>query len=192
MCWWPQASTCLTQQTAMVGTHALASCIQWARQMGSTAGWRGRAEQLQRTVRPTMRSCGPTAAAAGTGKLNGRSEQLLGRFLKEYPGSPQAAANVRIATKLAAYPWRLAPSQVRGGGGVLAGPALCCRHQQQQQQQQQLAAPSHALLPAPARVSPGRSGWARAGPACGGAAWRSWRWRSCTGPQPSMRRSRSG
>ncbi|EFN55619.1 hypothetical protein CHLNCDRAFT_23295 [Chlorella variabilis] len=52
-----------------------------------------------------------TADSYGTGKLNGRSEQLLGRFLKEYPGSPQAAANVRIATKLAAYPWRLAPSQ---------------------------------------------------------------------------------
>ncbi len=53
------------------------------------------------------------SSAAGTGKLNGRSEQLLGQFLAEYPGSQQAAANVRIATKLAAYPWRLAPSQVR-------------------------------------------------------------------------------
>jgi aryl-alcohol dehydrogenase-like predicted oxidoreductase len=50
--------------------------------------------------------------AAGTGKLNGRSEQLLGQFLREYPGSSEAAADVRIATKLAAYPWRLTPGQV--------------------------------------------------------------------------------
>ena len=50
-------------------------------------------------------------APAGTGRLNGRSEQLLGRFLDEYPGSAAARSNVRIATKLAAYPWRLAPQQ---------------------------------------------------------------------------------
>lgn len=52
-----------------------------------------------------------TADSYGTGKLNGRSEQLLGRFLSEYPGSAGTAANVRIATKLAAYPWRLTPQQ---------------------------------------------------------------------------------
>lgn len=53
-------------------------------------------------------------SGSGTGKLNGRSEQLLGQFLREYPGSDATADNVRIATKLAAYPWRLAPQQVRG------------------------------------------------------------------------------
>lgn len=52
-----------------------------------------------------------TADSYGTGKLNGRSEQLLGQFLREYPGSDATADNVRIATKLAAYPWRLAPQQ---------------------------------------------------------------------------------
>lgn len=61
--------------------------------------------------------------AAGTGKLNGRSEQLLGQFLREYPGSPEVAADVRIATKLAAYPWRLTPGQV--------GCVLTCQHDQE-------------------------------------------------------------
>ena len=54
-----------------------------------------------------------TADSYGTGRLNGRSEQLLGRFVDEYPGSNAVRGNVRIATKLAAYPWRLAPQQVR-------------------------------------------------------------------------------
>lgn len=44
---------------------------------------------------------------AGTGLLNGRSEQLLGQFVKEYPGSTQQKDSICIATKLAPYPWRL-------------------------------------------------------------------------------------
>ena len=46
-----------------------------------------------------------TGDSYGTGKLNGRSEQLLGRFTKAYQGTNQE--NICIATKLAAYPWRL-------------------------------------------------------------------------------------
>jgi pyridoxine 4-dehydrogenase len=46
-----------------------------------------------------------TGDSYGTGKLNGRSEQLLGRFSREYLGPGQE--NICIATKLAAYPWRL-------------------------------------------------------------------------------------
>lgn len=46
-----------------------------------------------------------TGDSYGTGKLNGRSEQLLGQFSKDYSGSNQN--NICIATKLAAYPWRL-------------------------------------------------------------------------------------
>ena len=46
-----------------------------------------------------------TGDSYGTGRLNGRSEQLLGRFSREYLGSSQE--NICIATKLAAYPWRL-------------------------------------------------------------------------------------
>ncbi|KAG0605432.1 hypothetical protein M758_9G058400 [Ceratodon purpureus] len=53
-----------------------------------------------------------TADSYGTGKLNGRSELLLGKFIREYPGKEQVAKNVNIATKFAAYPWRLTPSQI--------------------------------------------------------------------------------
>jgi pyridoxine 4-dehydrogenase len=45
-----------------------------------------------------------TGDSYGTGRLNGRSELLLGRFSQEYQGIGQE--NICIATKLAAYPWR--------------------------------------------------------------------------------------
>lgn len=45
-----------------------------------------------------------TGDSYGTGRLNGRSESLLGRFAREYQGLNQD--NICIATKLAAYPWR--------------------------------------------------------------------------------------
>ncbi|WP_071189103.1 aldo/keto reductase [Trichormus sp. NMC-1] len=45
-----------------------------------------------------------TGDSYGTGKLNGRSELLLGRFAREYEGINKD--NICIATKLAAYPWR--------------------------------------------------------------------------------------
>ena len=46
-----------------------------------------------------------TGDSYGTGRLNGRSELLLGQFDREYLGSGKE--NICIATKLAAYPWRL-------------------------------------------------------------------------------------
>lgn len=46
-----------------------------------------------------------TGDSYGTGRLNGRSEQLLGQFSRAYQGANQE--NICIATKLAAYPWRL-------------------------------------------------------------------------------------
>eukprot|EP00798_Chlamydomonas_sp_ICE-L_P010050 gene10050-7942_t len=45
-----------------------------------------------------------TADSYGTGKLNGKSEILLGKFIAEYPGSE----------KFAAYPWRVFPSSMVG------------------------------------------------------------------------------
>jgi pyridoxine 4-dehydrogenase len=45
-----------------------------------------------------------TGDSYGTGRLNGRSELLLGRFNREYVGLSKE--NICIATKLAAYPWR--------------------------------------------------------------------------------------
>ncbi|MEL7008193.1 MAG: aldo/keto reductase [Cyanobacteria bacterium J06648_1] len=46
-----------------------------------------------------------TGDSYGTGKLNGQSEKLLGRFEGEYTGANQE--RICLATKLAAYPWRL-------------------------------------------------------------------------------------
>lgn len=49
-----------------------------------------------------------TADSYGTGALNGRSEELLGRFVREN-ADIRAGAPVHIATKLAGYPWRVTP-----------------------------------------------------------------------------------
>ncbi len=46
-----------------------------------------------------------TGDSYGTGKLKGQSEVLLGRFTQAYSGVNQD--QICIATKLAAYPWRL-------------------------------------------------------------------------------------
>ena len=46
-----------------------------------------------------------TADSYGTGRFNGRSEELLGRFAMA--ASPEERLNLCIATKLAPFPWRL-------------------------------------------------------------------------------------
>lgn len=51
--------------------------------------------------------CNATGDATGTGALNGRSEQLLGQFISEAPGGARVRDNICVATKFAAYPWRL-------------------------------------------------------------------------------------
>uniref|UniRef100_A0A0E0M9S0 NADP-dependent oxidoreductase domain-containing protein n=1 Tax=Oryza punctata TaxID=4537 RepID=A0A0E0M9S0_ORYPU len=52
-----------------------------------------------------------TADSYGTGRLNGQSERLLGEFIREYEGPMKSPDNVVIATKFAAYPWRLTSGQ---------------------------------------------------------------------------------
>lgn len=55
-----------------------------------------------------------TGDSYGTGKLNGQSEKLLGKFEREYQGINKE--RICLATKLAAYPWRLtAKSMVKAG-----------------------------------------------------------------------------
>ncbi|MEM6614150.1 MAG: aldo/keto reductase [Cyanobacteria bacterium P01_C01_bin.72] len=46
-----------------------------------------------------------TGDSYGTGKLNGQSEKLLGKFEQAYTGENKE--RICLATKLAAYPWRL-------------------------------------------------------------------------------------
>ncbi len=55
-----------------------------------------------------------TGDSYGTGRLNGRSETLLGQFANAYTGEHQA--DICIATKLAAYPWRLTRGAVVKAG----------------------------------------------------------------------------
>uniref|UniRef100_A0A0E0IV31 NADP-dependent oxidoreductase domain-containing protein n=1 Tax=Oryza nivara TaxID=4536 RepID=A0A0E0IV31_ORYNI len=52
-----------------------------------------------------------TADSYGTGRLNGQSERLLGKFIREYEGPMKSPDDVIIATKFAAYPWRLTSGQ---------------------------------------------------------------------------------
>jgi hypothetical protein len=55
----------------------------------------------------------------GTGLLNGRSEELLGRFKREYVGSEAQRNNIRIATKFAPYPWRCSSFVLSSGRGTI-------------------------------------------------------------------------
>ena len=55
-----------------------------------------------------------TGDSYGTGKLKGQSEKLLGRFSQAYAGANKE--KICLATKLAAYPWRLTrPMMVAAG-----------------------------------------------------------------------------
>lgn len=54
----------------------------------------------------------------GTGKLNGQSEKLLGRFSNAYAGPNKD--RICLATKLAPYPWRLTPNAMVKAGEASA------------------------------------------------------------------------
>ncbi|MFM2311733.1 MAG: hypothetical protein RLZZ04_1009 [Cyanobacteriota bacterium] len=55
-----------------------------------------------------------TGDSYGTGKLNGQSEKLLGKFEQSYQGINKE--QICLATKLAAYPWRLTPNSMFKAG----------------------------------------------------------------------------
>ncbi|KAK6936632.1 NADP-dependent oxidoreductase domain [Dillenia turbinata] len=48
-----------------------------------------------------------TVDSYGTGRLNGQSEKLLAKFIRQFQGNNQARDHIVIATKLAAYPWHM-------------------------------------------------------------------------------------
>jgi pyridoxine 4-dehydrogenase len=52
-----------------------------------------------------------TADSYGTGRLNGKSELLLGQFIRDQRAKGNAR-EIHIATKFAAYPWRILPNQI--------------------------------------------------------------------------------
>lgn len=59
-----------------------------------------------------------TGDSYGTGRLNGRSETLLGQFARAYSGPN--GDRLCIATKLAAYPWRLTRGSMVAAGQASA------------------------------------------------------------------------
>ncbi|BAU64736.1 Aldo/keto reductase [Stanieria sp. NIES-3757] len=59
-----------------------------------------------------------TGDSYGTGRLNGRSEILLGKFSQAYTGKNQAS--ICLATKLAPYPWRLTRGAMVAAGKASA------------------------------------------------------------------------
>ncbi|GAB4238155.1 MAG: aldo/keto reductase [Stanieria sp.] len=59
-----------------------------------------------------------TGDSYGTGRLNGRSEILLGKFSQAYTSKNQA--NICLATKLAPYPWRLTRGAMVAAGKASA------------------------------------------------------------------------
>ncbi|MEB3358305.1 MAG: aldo/keto reductase [Synechococcales bacterium] len=59
-----------------------------------------------------------TGDSYGTGRLNGQSEKLLGRFAQAYEGKNKG--QICIATKLAPYPWRLTHRSMVAAGQASA------------------------------------------------------------------------
>ena len=59
-----------------------------------------------------------TGDSYGTGRLNGRSEILLGEFARAYQGVNRE--NICLATKLAPYPWRLTRNSMVAAGKASA------------------------------------------------------------------------
>lgn len=98
----------------MMQTHQKLSlpvmgCGTWA--WGNRLLW-GYEESMDRQLQEVFNLCVnqgvtlfDTGDSYGTGRLNGRSELLLGRFSQAYQGVNQE--QICLATKLAAYPWRL-------------------------------------------------------------------------------------
>ena len=60
-----------------------------------------------------------TGDSYGTGKLKGKSEQLLGQFSQKYSGEKNS--EICLATKLAPYPWRLTSGSIVQAGKASIG-----------------------------------------------------------------------
>jgi pyridoxine 4-dehydrogenase len=96
-----QTSQILSLPTMGCGTWAWGNRLLW----GYDESMDGQLQEIFSLCVSNGVSLFDTGDSYGTGRLNGRSEELLGRFSREYIGPAQE--NICIATKLAAYPWRL-------------------------------------------------------------------------------------
>ncbi len=95
-------------QTNQQLTLAKMGCGTWA--WGNRLLW-GYNETMDQELQKVFNLCVAngvtlfdTGDSCGTGRLNGRSEMLLGQFFLAYTGTNQN--NICIATQLAANPWR--------------------------------------------------------------------------------------
>jgi pyridoxine 4-dehydrogenase len=109
----------LTNQTL---TLPIMGCGTWA--WGNRLLW-GYDESMNERLQEVFNLCVSsgvtlfdTGDSYGTGKLNGQSEKLLGKFTKDYTGVGKE--NICIATKLAAYPWRLTRGSMISACGASA------------------------------------------------------------------------
>ncbi|MBE9156268.1 aldo/keto reductase [Nodosilinea sp. LEGE 06152] len=112
--------TAPTVETALPLTLPEMGCGTWA--WGNQLLW-GYDQRMDADLQQVFNHClshGVTlfdsGDSYGTGRLNGRSEILLGQFAKDYQG-PQRES-LCLATKLAAYPWRLTPGSVVKAGAA--------------------------------------------------------------------------
>lgn len=99
-----QADRPLTLPTMGCGTWAWGNRILWGYDQSMDA-------QLQDVFNLCVQNgvtLFDTGDSYGTGKLTGQSEKLLGQFTQDYTGQKGVNGNhICLATKLAAYPWRL-------------------------------------------------------------------------------------
>jgi pyridoxine 4-dehydrogenase len=87
--------------TIGVGTWAWGNSFLWGYEPGQDAAL----EQGFRCCVDLGLHVFDSADSYGTGRFNGRSEILLGRFIAALP--PEQRASLTVATKLAPFPWRL-------------------------------------------------------------------------------------
>eukprot|EP00887_Chlorella_sp_A99_P007935 scaffold12.g7935.t1 len=99
-----------------LGTWAWGNQLLW----GYSEDMDGELQQVFNTALAAGVNLFDTGDSYGTGRLNGRAEQLLGQFIREYPGAAATRDGVAVATKLAAYPWRLVPQQWVGAARASA------------------------------------------------------------------------
>lgn len=103
----------MTKSVAVAESPAIAlpemGCGTWA--WGNRLLW-GYSPEMDEQLQAVFNHCVghgvtlfDTGDSYGTGRLNGRSESLLGQFATAYTGEHDA--HLCLATKLAAYPWRL-------------------------------------------------------------------------------------
>jgi len=97
------------------GTWAWGNRLLW----GYTPEMDGALQQVFETCVAQGATLFDSGDSYGTGRLNGRSEVLLGQFAAAYSGPHQQ--DICLATKLAGYPWRLTRgSVVRAAQGSAA------------------------------------------------------------------------